>query len=496
MTSITGNAPNIAEYPDYCTYCTQKYRSTKCLLPYALASRLVLPKDPIDMTMELTELHCSFKTDSLQHFAELTHWHTSQSDPQSGSVFGPTLNWVVHNDSLSRKMTSTDASTTHSGAPLSENAQTGIAPTEAESTSQVSGPTSNIDIGTDRTSTPTTPVQLKDEIAPATSPLTAQNLEQLSSTQKHPLLPEMTLPDALHLARDAVMAIVTAQNLRKLKRTSSTLSDLQTSVETELNALYRLGGEYKTKSSTKLDHPIAIARELVATHNATSFQSWRFKQQVKDKHPHGCFLNFNRSNPYYLAHPELKRLDNYLLLFAKSAIDTLSSQKAIKKQSIRAISTLLSEHNMETSLAWTTKTTLDKVYLDDEPLLLTEKAKLLATTTSSAKTSLQLKESEPPIPESTQELLKASLPELIINELKLKSTTLQGLPPHLLLEQNLINLTTYIVSHNPKWQNTPFCVTTHMVENATKHFSVNSTQYERILLTYGINDIIKQLRDT
>jgi hypothetical protein len=495
--TTTSDKPTTLVYPEYCPYCTKKYNTTSCLLPYALVSLIELPQDQTDQAIELTELHCSFKAEYLRYYADLTHWHKSHSDPTNGSVFGPTHNWVVHNDSLPpSRLTSTVASTSQSGIPLTEAAhqphQTPEPQTQLTTEAIAPQVTTNMSTTTDTHSdlTPVTAPQSK-------SPLTAANLEQLNAASfSSEKLSTLTLADALHLANDTVLALVTAQNLRKKKRTKITLNDLYESLNTELTTADHLGMAYKPKSSTPLDHPIALAREIIAHHDIDTVYNWLDPDSTLSCSHKCCLLNFKRIAPNYVHSPTELRLDNHLLLFAKHSVSHLLKDKSMKKHSTRALNNLLAERFMPTSFDWLTTSPLDKLYLDDHVLLTTEKNLSLFTTPHQSSHKLPLKESSPPIDSTTSKLLSESLPTIVSAALSSKALTLSNISPHLREEIFIIQLSNYTVRHNPRWNTPTFCVTTHMIENALKSSGSHASALEILHLSYGMTDILTKLRDS
>jgi hypothetical protein len=482
------------DYPDYCAYCTRKYNNTKCLLPYALATSIVLSSDPTDRIVELTELHCSYRTDSLRHQAEVTLWHLSNSDQTSGSVFGPTRKWVVYNNALPPHGSSVAPSTLESGAPLEETpSQPGSTEPKVTTGTRLEPSLTSPPVHDDCTSQHTDDGTARDH---STSPqLTTANLEQHEavSPQRRDRQP-LTLKDSLHLARDITLALVTAQNLRKTKRHATSLADLLSSYESEKEIKLQLGTKYVPSDKTKLDHQIAFVRELIAHHSQIQLSSWTTKSQAEGTHPQGCILHYNKLNPYASKQLVSRRLDNYLLAFARNSVELATSDPTMKKPFIQALKSLLAERNMATSLEWLLNAPLEKLYLADNALLSQELKKHQASLAGPTKPTLKLKETEPPIPKHIQELLTQHLSPLIDYETKDKASTLNSNLEHEIRDLPLTDLTTHVIRYNPRWISPIFNVTTHMTESALLHSEFKLNSFNTQVVTHSINGILKRLR--
>lgn len=482
-------------YPNYCPYCSKKYSSLKCVLPYALVSELTLPTDQTDLAIELTELHCSFKTELLRENAEKTQWHLSHSDPSHGSVFSPTHNWVVHNDNLPpSRLTSTVASNSISGVLITEDHSS---PPETEFQHLKTLKAAKPRVITAETHNDTVSKTDSASVPQTRSPLTAANLEQLNSSPT--VVDEkfsLTTVDALHLANDLVLALVTAQNLRKKNRSKLSLSELHSTTEKELETADHLGPAYKPHSSTPLDHPIALAREIIAHHDTDTVNNWMDPDtKLSTKHSH-CICSFKRLSPTHDSSTKDVKLDNALLHFAKSSLTLLMQDKSTKKHSTKALKSLLAERSMLSSLEWLTNSPLDKLYLNDQKFLHQEKLLSSLNSTEPAP-KLKLKESVPPVSDKVASLLKDKLPTVISMTLAPDSSSpLKQVNSNFLNTANLSLLSEHIVRYNPHWTTPTFCVTTHIIENALRANSMTASAYENLLLTLGMTDILNNLRDS
>jgi len=332
---------------------------------------------------------------------------------------------------------------------------------------------------------------------PTASPLTAANLEQHDTSVKASSHAKpLTLPEALHLSRDTVLAVATAMNLRRKKRTHLSIEDLLSSMKTELAHQALLKDKYSFQTTTPLDHPIALSRELLATHDTEKLAQW-----LDSSHPHvhqtnGCIFSFTRLSPLTKSQPQTKRLDNYLLLFARSCLQRLDNNKEVKKQTTNAIRSLLLDRKLDTAYDWLSKAPIEKLYLDDESLLTQERLRSSPISNKHEKTTLKLKETQPPISEAVSKLLKDQLPNIVSKTITDAETTLKDLPTGKYPPDTITQLTTHIVRHNPRWNTPIFGVTTHMTVQATKSLSLQPPTFEVLLLTHGMNAILNKLRDS
>jgi len=444
--------------------------------------------------MELTELHCTFQTDSLSHLAQVTYWHTTQSESNKGSVPGSIHNWTVHNSTLLTRTDSISALTHNSGTRLNEAPP--LKDTPEETPISAPKPVKRTDLGPDDSvSTSTADTEPLRAPLPTGSPLTAANLEQHTRKEEHiPVLQPINLKHGLHLAEDIALTLATAQNLRKMKRTHMTLEDLRHSIETELETKHKLGKSYIPFNATNLDHPVALTRELIARHSDDQIHCWTRNAPAPKLHARGCLLNYTRSNPFSPNYTENKRLDNYLLLFAKNALDLLLQNKKDQKQFTTAIKFLLAERKMESSFEWLQKAPLEKLFIDDEPLLNTERAKFTIKTHKPEKSDIVLKETAPPVNKKTRELLNTQLHRVITNTLATEESTLSELPPDHKTIEIITKLIDYIVAHNPRWTSPLFNVSTHMTKQALSHSHLVLPTLEILLMTHGLTEILRTLR--
>jgi hypothetical protein len=496
MSNTLGNTAKLS-YPDYCTYCATKYYSSRCLLPYALASSITLPEDVTLQTMELTELHCSFSIDLFRHSADRVNYHSSTSDLQSQTGFGPTHNWVVSNDDLPpTSLLSPTQSTNDSGAPLtSQTARLDEAPTfgtaptpeNVESLETKAAPVEHSAKPDKRTAT---------NVA-TSSHLTKANLEQYTTVRKRKApVPSLSLTDTLHLVSDSVLAVATAQNLRKARRTNMTLEDLRISADKELTTKETLGAKYQPYHSTKLDHPIAFVRELVANHTDSDLHHWRTGKLKESDMSHHCYLTFSRSNPFIVSQPQNKRLDNYLVLFAKASLDVLLSQKEHKDQATTAYKYMLSTRKMDSTFEWLKTSPLEKLYLNDEALLTSEQANAPEKPSTSKANTLPTSESFPPLSEKTQKLLNSELPRALADSAQEFNTLRKSLPPGKINRSDYTRLVDLLLRLYPTWDKTTFVVKPPMIDQLATRLALTTGSLENLILSASITLLLKHLRDS
>lgn len=484
-------------YPDYCTYCFKKYNNRKCLLPYALASSITLPDDVEERVMELTQLHCSFRSDSLRYVVDRTLFHMSSSDLQSGSVFGAIHNWVVENPDLPpSNLVSQTASTRASGVPLNEESP----PDRMAEHTALPEPPESVETQT-LAGQPTEAPAQKETTEPGNhqelSPLTQANLDTLVASQwEPPRVTRLDLHDATHLARDLVIAVTTAVMLRKTKRAQQTLADLRDTVSRELETKHKLGPKYTLSDHTKLDHPIALSRELIATHSDKELSNWQTGKQVSNQQPASCYLNFKQSNPFDAHSPESKRLDNYLILFAKRALQILSLQKENKKQLLTMVKHLLTERKLETSYEWLRSSDPAKLYKDDPLLVLSENIRLAPNPKASKPDTQKLVEAPPPLSLQGKKVMDNQFAQVYLHLKTTSDHLLRSKELSHLREEAVKSMTEYVLRHCPIWDKPHFAITPAIAERAATDSKVNLSAFEVSLLAFSLNDIVKHLRDS
>lgn len=486
----------IKNYPDFCIYCIRKYNSEACILPYALVSKLSLPDDHTEAAIQLTEVHCTYHYDALNEAAAMTKWHISNSNSRTGTIDGSSHFGHVRQDIPTELISSTvnsdptgePAPSKTEGIPLPRDEPVSLPPPRPETAQLVLPPTTTLE--------PVISEPAPKAETTTQSPLTTGNLRQLEKETKTTPPPEaLTLKEGLHLTRDVAAALVTAQNLRKKKRTDSTLAQLRDALVAELLEKQRRGTAYKAHTSTPLDHPIAYARQVIANHTDQHVLQWTKRQALTDCNPKGCYLCHSRTNPFAIADPTAKRMDNYLLLFVRHALNALQTHRTHSKDFIRSLKHLLTDHKMEKSLDWITQPDLSKIYLDDPELIksesLTNTAKAL-----SAKQLSQMKENEgPPLPTQTASLLSSKLPKIIVDTLNNEDSLFKQASTLLLDPTLLIALTTDVVRHYPKWMTPQFCVSPGMAKLLLQKKQITTSSYDELLLAYGLTEILTSLRD-
>lgn len=108
-------------------------------------------------------------------------------------------------------------------------------------------------------------------------------------------LHSLTDREQFHVAEDIGRAIAVAYRLHERKMTHLKSGQLSDCVLKELDTKTRTGKFYKPSYSTELNHPISLAKELVATHTEIEILHW---QECTNVHEYGyCIFDFLSFSP-------------------------------------------------------------------------------------------------------------------------------------------------------------------------------------------------------
>jgi len=483
-------------YPTECTFCYRKFKINPCLLPHILAKNIQLPTDHDERTMELTELHCHFNNDYFRTAVNMTRWQLTSSDELSQSAPSATKNWLhdLHPDSQTHPMSEIVTLDTQSnvaeGAPLAQSLETQDTPkTPApKAESLIKDVLTDDEITRVKTPSPTE----------AKSPLTESNLKQHetdSATRQN--TSGLDTNEILHLADDIAISATCAQTLRKVKRDQTSLSQFMNSLSHEIDIINEKGKTYVPFTSTKLDHPVALARELLARHTVDQLYDWlQAKQPVCNTHHSGCLLN-------HLGYPinakpskDDVRIDNILFAFARNALDSLQRDSKHKKHALNAVKALLEERKMMFTFEFALNAPLEKLILDDKTLLSHEKNKRSTKSQPTKKAPVPLKESEPPIPKQTQTLLNDYLFSSVQSELLRDSTLKDSIRENIIDPKSMTLICHKIIQFNPRWNTPTFSVTLHILTQALNQLEIECRTMEKLQLVPTTTNVLTKLRDT
>lgn len=483
-------------YPEECNFCTKKFKISSCVLPYALAKHFPLPTDSTDRITELTELHCFFSNDYYRQAVDQTRWRTTTSDSHSGSAPSHTKQWLselnpeFQTSQMSEIATIETQSTSAEGAPLALASTT--SPVLEDAADSRPDPSSKND-----TSDPH--LEEKDPLTHSDkSPLTRCNLRQHTTelTHKEPT-PALSTNEILHLVEDIAIAATCAQTLRKVRRDKTQLIDLLEPLTKEMDIATDKSKLYVPHTSTKLDHPVALARELTSRHTLKQMSQWLDSTlPVEHSHNCGCILNYK---PFSLTLGDTvtqKRLDNSLLQFSRNATEMLLKNGKHKKQASTALKALLEERKMNSTFEWLTNSPLDKLFIDDPNLLKLEREKRATKPTRNTKDPTLFRISDPPIPPNTAKTIEKSLLASVNTELVKDNSPSKELNDKIRIPNILFLITHQVIRYNPKWEQPHFSVSLTMINQATSSLDFNYTTIEKLHLMYTVTNVLNTLRDS
>jgi len=307
----------------------------------------------------------------------------------------------------------------------------------------------------------------------------------------------LTINEILHLSEDVAIAATCAQTLRKVRRDDTTRTALLHHVLNEIDTLVTKGKNYVPFTETKLDHPVALARELLARHNIDQIYDWiEGNTSEASNHYNGCILH---SIPIASAigNTELdQRLDNSLLVFVRQSLETIQEDRKHKKQALSAIKALLEEREMNSTFEYALNAPLDKLILHDQDLLRSEKSKRLKKPTKPTAALTGLKETAPPVPTKTQAIIKQHMFNCISRELNKSDSPALRLTEPLRSPDTLTLICQKIIQYNPRWNTPPFSVTLAQLDQVLDLANLKPKTMDKLHLIHCTNSVITDLRNS
>jgi len=280
-------------YPVNCSYCHSRIGSKDCLLPYEFVCDYDPPKDFLSRTIDITELHATYGNHQLQINFEFMHrvrtrptseviQAYSESISQRseiGSTFvKPKVIPQQNTDGTDRCQTPTgnsDPVPDHDTPPLRADVKSDSLPpsndTEVQpSAVQLESPTyaDKLAKGKARSATPNSGVT---KLTGSTQP----QLHDDEVTEFQLKIEALSPEQERHLVSTLTMAIAVAHATTTKQSLSMKASKLIECLDVEISMKERLRSHYHNQTTTKLDHPIAMARELVSLHSSTEILSWQ-----------------------------------------------------------------------------------------------------------------------------------------------------------------------------------------------------------------------------
>jgi len=464
------------KFPENCSYCTTSYKTEHCTLPYYLVKGFELPQDPTLRAIELTKLHCAYHPDTINQLVSTSNWHIqSATTSRASSSYNESQHSFVYNPDIM----SAFAPPSTEGVRLSETTDS-LSPPAEEPLPTLGSSQLNLKL-----TEPTLDLHGLDHQDTETASTPA-----LETTQATPYDSRAIM----HLIQDLSMAAITATNLRKIKRQNLTAQDFRECLEKELSLLFQMKEKYTPHHSTKLDHPIALAREIIATHSHDQITDWHGITHKNSITPHGCILNYLPLTRHDSASNK-KRLDNCLLRFSKLSLSNPRIPKDRTRLAHLSAKEQISSRGYPTIFEWLKKTKEPVLYQNDPYFLTTipESPKLSKDKITPPNKS-KAQHFCPPTDTATTNVLSQHL-DSTINAYLIEQ---DYVPFSNMTDDHITNLmksmTEEIIRHNPHWTKPEFLITPTMLSQATQALDLTLSHEIENSLLWNINSIASNLK--
>jgi hypothetical protein len=327
-------------YPNSCFYCKSKWNCDNCLLPFVLTTHFTQSGDSTIDTINLIELHTLYGIPNLMNNSEFTIWnHSRVSTPIS----------TRQETEMSQQSIESLISQANEEANkfiLTENERFELEREEVQHLSQEEKTTTQdqkdqqekelkeekeseeeeIEIITEKKTEPITREEYSKgkgkriaRIDDTPEPQLTLELEEDELAQR-----KLDRRDKIqHTANDIAKAIQFSYNSYKMKKTGMHTYDLVKSLYHEVENYFYHGEDYNYHFETKLDHPIGLSRELVASHHSDQLQDWQ--HEVKIRQTYGCILGFE---PFtHEDRTQNEKLDQALLRYSNETLNSITNNE-------------------------------------------------------------------------------------------------------------------------------------------------------------------------
>lgn len=458
-------------FPKNCFFCKKHYSSSNCLLPYDVVINFTPPTSTEERIMEITLLHTSFDTNHLHYAASVSIYRSSRSDSiatHSQSATGPTSEVIPE--------TPIETQSTIGRSPSPKVLDLPQPLPSTQSTAESSPNKEKF----------TTVLKTKTKKAKSTSTVNTVDNYIISCDNF------VSTPTAqLHVIGDFTIAVTTAVNLRRTKKNDITLSQFMESMHTELEARDKYGKGYKPHRSTSLNHPIALAREMISYHlldKPSSF--WLSKNTfVKDSFD-GCLLH----HPFFINSMENQSSDlplhNCLLAYARTMMKQHPLCSYNTNQFHHLTKTTFDDRKCPTTSNWVLETSAENLFLKDERFY-TESSKSETPTTPLL---VPAGHTCPPMNTPTQRVISDHLDNLIQDGLT-EYAQLPFEPGSKTCHGILSALITEILAHSPHWESKSHNTTASLIKTAAMYSGFAPKPSELTPLMLLTENILSKLRD-
>lgn len=508
------------QYKDNCTFCHSRIGSKRCLLPYEFVCNYQHNGDALSVIVDVTELHMTYGIEALQYNFEFLYRVRSrptsdaiQSRAQSYSM-SATPNETV-NDSVtplspaSNNFVVDTIRTTESELKQQGNRTPTGAPnlpglTESSDSINVKSLTDKLNDTTLKTNrsyasavTKESNLEHRSKVKDDSNML--KQYESRNSTDSEESA-ELTQSDESHLTNDLIMAILVAHAMTNKHQSETRVSKLFECIDTEIGMKERLKQHYVSKRNTNLDHPIALARELIASHSDAEILSWQEGRLIECTRC--CILNY----PPFSTTSQTVDNDRLVQTLISYCSSILKSKMYKEKERIRlsqkiAITLELRGNIFAHNWLKTKLRSISNIYAtkrkDETSIQQEHKSSLTNHTEDQLRilTPRMNKHSCPPVEQTTLEFLQTHLSTAILKVTKGKELNYSSIPKELTSEDFFFTLITEFVKHNKSWHNPNSLASTKSLLKASEHsgFNIKTTELTNIL--WLASEIVSILRN-
>jgi len=274
-------------YPKFCDFCSTRIKSRHCLLPWYFVYKYKLPNDPKEALIDLSQIHSEYGTGNLNANLEFMARILNRPDHATAVRYAESLSSYSGGGipltvpvSISTSPESSDHGA-HSLPSRDDEAKFDL-PTETETVRDsptvkdeqpANNELENSSADTDRSATPKLLTTLFKKTS---SSVTSDDITHVEPTSS--AIDEVNLnkdkEEIFHLVKDVSRAIITAYSLHQSYRHEYNIVRFHECLTTEMGILKASGTNYKPTHDSKLDHPIALAKELAAIHAFEDIVNW------------------------------------------------------------------------------------------------------------------------------------------------------------------------------------------------------------------------------
>lgn len=479
-------------YPYDCPFCSSRLYSKHCLLPFEFTTRFSLPDDELSSIMELTQLHMEYGMHQLQSNFEFLHYIThsrtqssaSHSIPQSSQsncqTFQPILD-EIQLDHLDQGAKSEDTLRQESDGLRSTLAEILVSPHQEKQ--PVIRPLETL-------RNESLSLKGKEIDSTVNRPL---NLTEEHSSTLETSFPPLSPNHLIHLTSDIIIAIATGYTMFSKRHVGKRTSELIKSLTLESSLRCHSNKPYRSQTSTPLDHPIALAREITGTHQKSQLLTWESGTKNIPDSTH-CLLShslFNKENTDL----QKNKLIPSLHIYARDAINSSRLQTSTRNSLLNMIKDSLIKRGFPFAYNWFLKY---KPTLKSPTQSVSDHLETHAQPSSSKALTIQSKQLTehkcPAFREETRLALDNGLEPSILTVLSETGPLDLTLPNDQSITNVLTSLITEIVKHKPTWNQPDSTVSLKDVQNSLNWTKTTLNSTDEPLILWIIVAILAKLR--